>query len=89
MLALSTVGVGDRAQTTAGPDCGGQAGGHGYTEAQESRHCVRNVVVKSTMGSTTTDFPVSPLTSNPASVLNPQTGTNDLTGNNSGLDRRA
>lgn len=47
---------------------------------------VRQVVVKSAAGNTTTDYPVSPLASSPSSVVNPQTGTNALTGDNSGLD---
>jgi hypothetical protein len=44
---------------------------------------VRQVVVT---GGATTDYPVSPLATNPGSVLNPQTGTNALTGDQSGLD---
>jgi len=47
---------------------------------------VRQVVVKTAAGSTSTDYPVSPLAASPSSVLNPQTGTNALTGDNSGLD---
>jgi hypothetical protein len=47
---------------------------------------VRQVVVKTAAGSTSTDYSVSPLTSNPGSVLNPLTGTNALVGDNSGLD---
>jgi len=47
---------------------------------------VRQVVVKSAAGTTTTDYPVSPLSVSPSSVVNPQTGTNALTGDNSGLD---
>jgi hypothetical protein len=44
---------------------------------------VRQVVVT---GGATTEYPVSPLTTNPGSVLNPQTGTNALAGDESGLD---
>jgi hypothetical protein len=47
---------------------------------------IRSVVVKTASGSTTTDYTVSPLAASPSSVTNPQTGTNMLTGNESGLD---
>jgi len=47
---------------------------------------VRSVVVKTASGSTTTDYTVSPLAASPSSVTNPATGTNVLTGNQSGLD---
>ena len=47
---------------------------------------VRSVVVTTASGSTTTDYAVSPLPASPSSVTNPQTGTNALTGNESGLD---
>ena len=47
---------------------------------------VRQVVVKTAAGATSTDYPVSPLAASPSSVLNPQTGTNALTGDNNGLD---
>ena len=47
---------------------------------------VRSVVVKSASGMTTTDYTVSPLAASPSSVTNPQTGTNLLTGDQSGLD---
>jgi len=47
---------------------------------------VRSVVVKSASGSTTTDYTVSPLAASPSSVTNPQTGTNILSGDQSGLD---
>ena len=47
---------------------------------------VRSVVVKSAGGTTTTDYPVSALAASPGSVTNPQTGTNLLTGDQSGLD---
>src|SRR5579862_2895519 len=48
---------------------------------------VRSVVVKTAAGSTTIDYPVSPLTADPSSVTNPQTGTNALIGDQSGLDQ--
>jgi len=47
---------------------------------------VRSVVVKSASGMTTTDYPVSPLAASPSAVTNPQTGTNILVGDQSGLD---
>ena len=47
---------------------------------------VRSVVVKTAGGMTTTDYPVSPLAASPSSVTSPQTGTNILTGEQSGLD---
>ena len=47
---------------------------------------VRQVVVKSASGTTTTDYAVSPLKASPDSILNPQTGTNVLLGDQSGLD---
>lgn len=47
---------------------------------------VRSVIVSSASGSTTTDYPVSPLTSNPEAITNPQTGSNVLFGDQAGLD---
>ena len=52
---------------------------------------VRSVVVKSSSGTTTTDYPVSALPSSalpssPGSVMNPQTGSNVLYGDQAGLD---
>jgi hypothetical protein len=47
---------------------------------------VRQVVEKSAAGSKTTDYPLSPLTSVPSSVVDPMTGTNALLGSQSGLD---
>jgi len=48
---------------------------------------VREVVVKDASGATTTtDYPVSALPSNPGSVTNPTIGANALTGDQSGLD---
>ena len=48
---------------------------------------VRSVAVKTASGTTTTDYPVSSLLSDPGSVTNAQTGTNELTGDQSGLDQ--
>jgi hypothetical protein len=48
---------------------------------------VRQVVVKSSAGTTTTDYPVTPLATDPGSTTNPQTGTNMLVGDQSGLDQ--
>jgi hypothetical protein len=48
---------------------------------------VRSVVVKSAGGSMTMAYPVSPLSADPSSVMNPQTGTNELLGDQSGLDQ--
>jgi hypothetical protein len=47
---------------------------------------VRNVTVKDTSGTTSTDYAVSPLTTNPGSVTSAQFGTNQLAGDQSGLD---
>lgn len=47
---------------------------------------VRQVVVKSAAGMMMTDYPVSPLPASPSSVMDPQTGTNELVGPTSGLD---
>jgi hypothetical protein len=47
---------------------------------------VRQVAVKSSAGTTTTDYPVTMLATNPGSSTNPQTGTNMLLGEQSGLD---
>jgi hypothetical protein len=48
---------------------------------------VRSVAVKTSGGTTTTDYAVSPLTSNPGSVMSAQTGTTELVGDQSGLDQ--
>jgi hypothetical protein len=48
---------------------------------------VRSVAVKTASGTTTTDYPVSSLTSDPGSVTNAQTGANELAGNQSGFDQ--
>ena len=47
---------------------------------------VRSVVEKTASGSTTTDYPVSPLPADPGSVTSPQTGSNLLAGAQNGLD---
>jgi hypothetical protein len=47
---------------------------------------VRHVDVQTTSGTTSTDYPVSALASNPGSVTNAQTGTIALIGDQSGLD---
>jgi len=48
---------------------------------------VRSVVVKTASGTTTTDYPVSALMSDPGSVTNAQLGTTELAGDQSGLDQ--
>jgi len=47
---------------------------------------VRSVSVKSASGTTSKDYPVSALTSDPGSVSNPQTGSIALYGDQAGLD---
>src|SRR4029079_11902279 len=47
---------------------------------------VRSVTVKDTSGTTSTDYPVSTLTTNPGSVTSAQFGTNQLAGDQSVLD---
>jgi hypothetical protein len=47
---------------------------------------VREVAVKSTSGTTTTDYPVTALATDPGSSTSPQTGSNMLIGDQSGLD---
>jgi hypothetical protein len=47
---------------------------------------VREVVVKNSSGTTTTDYPVTALATDPGSSTNPLTGTNMLVGDQSGLD---
>ncbi len=48
---------------------------------------VRQVLVKSSSGTTTTNYSVTPLASDPGSTTNPETGTNILVGDQSGLDQ--
>jgi hypothetical protein len=48
---------------------------------------VRSVVVKTASGSTSMDYPVSALTTNPGSVTSAQFGTQQLVGDQSGLDQ--
>jgi hypothetical protein len=58
-----------------------------YSDEHAMTLGVRQVVVKQATGTMTmTDFPVSPLTSDPGMVTNPMLGTTMLTGDNSGLD---
>jgi hypothetical protein len=47
---------------------------------------VRQVAVKTSAGTTTTDYPVTALTTDPGSSTSPMTGTNVLLGEQSGLD---
>jgi len=47
---------------------------------------VRQVAVKMMSGTMTTDYPVTALATNPCSSTSPQTGTNALIGDQSGLD---
>jgi hypothetical protein len=47
---------------------------------------VRRVVVTGAAGSTTTDYPVSPLAASPDHIIDPQTGASALLGDQSGLD---
>src|SRR2546426_617552 len=50
---------------------------------------VRRVIVKTHSGTTTTDYPVSALPSNPGSVLHPQVGATALDGDQAGTDTSA
>jgi hypothetical protein len=47
---------------------------------------VRRVIVKTSTGTTTTDYPISPGPSTPGCVLNPQVGTTVASGDQSGND---
>jgi hypothetical protein len=47
---------------------------------------VRSVTVTTASGDTTTDYPVTPLVNNPDHASYPQTGTNAVSGDQSGLD---
>ena len=47
---------------------------------------VRRVIVKTAGGTTTTDYPIAPLTQNPGSVLNPSVGSTALSGDQAGTD---
>src|SRR5262249_47624415 len=47
---------------------------------------VRQVNVKTSTGTTTTNYAVTPLTSNPGSASNPQIGTTDASGDQAGTD---
>jgi len=57
-----------------------------YNDEHAMTMGVREVVVKGAAGSTTTDYPVSPLKASPDSIFSPLTGTNILAGDQSGLD---
>lgn len=57
-----------------------------YSDEHAMTLGVRQVVVMSAAGTTMTDFPVSPLPSDPGSVTDPMLGTTTITGDNSGLD---
>ena len=45
------------------------------------------MVVKTRSGTTTTDYPVTPLTSNPGGAVRPMVGTTALTGDQAGTDQ--
>jgi hypothetical protein len=47
---------------------------------------VRSVALKTSSGTTTTDYPLSSLATNPGSAVSPQIGTTDLAGDQRGLD---
>ena len=47
---------------------------------------VRRVIVKTKTGSTTNNYPVSPLLANPGSVIDPQVGSTILAGNQAAVD---
>ncbi len=47
---------------------------------------VRRVIVKTASGSTTNDYPVTPLGSNPGSAINPLVGSTALSGDQAGVD---
>src|SRR5262249_54055641 len=47
---------------------------------------VGTVVVKTASGTTTTNYPIAPLTSNPGAAFNPAVGTTATTGDQAGTD---
>src|SRR6185369_8610380 len=47
---------------------------------------VRRVLVKSSSGTTTNDYPLTPLNGVPGSAINPQVGTTALSGEQAGTD---
>src|SRR5206468_103912 len=47
---------------------------------------IHQVAIKSAAGTMTTDYPVSPLPASPSAVMDPKTGSNELSGPQSGLD---
>jgi hypothetical protein len=57
-----------------------------YNDEEALTLGVRRVIVRTSSGRTTNDYPVSPLNSNPGGVLNPQVGTTALTGDQAGTD---
>jgi len=57
-----------------------------YSDEHAMTLGVHQVIVKSSSGMTMTDYPVTPLTMNPDSTTNAETGTNMLIGDQSGLD---
>jgi hypothetical protein len=57
-----------------------------YSDEHAMTLGVHQVVVKSSSGTTMTDYTVTPLAMNPDSTTNAQTGTNMLIGDQSGLD---
>src|SRR5205807_10211463 len=50
---------------------------------------VGQVIVKTAGGTTTTNYPVTPLTSNPGVALNPAVGTTATSGDQAGIDTSA
>jgi hypothetical protein len=48
---------------------------------------VRQVIVKTSGGTTTTDYPVTPQSNNPGSAVNPLVGSQATTGDQAGTDR--
>src|SRR5206468_10923409 len=47
---------------------------------------VRRVIVKKSIGTTTTDYVIAPLSTNPGTAIDPQVGTTDLSGDQAGTD---
>jgi hypothetical protein len=57
-----------------------------YSDEHAMTLGVRRVVVKDASGTTMMDYPVTALAADPGTATNPQTGTNMLVGDQSGLD---
>src|SRR5437762_4783787 len=57
-----------------------------YSDEHAPALGIRRVIVKTSTGTTTTDYPISPLASNPSSVTNPLVGTTILSGDQAGTD---